>query len=854
MTDSIYPSVEVLLEHATWMRELARRLVRDPGGADDVAQAALVAASMSAPRERSSLRAWLATVVRNAARERQRGERRRALREMGAAREEALPSTEEVVERAEAQRELVEAVLALEEPYRTTILLRFFEERNAHEVAVALGVPDATVRTHVARGLARLRTRLDRKHGGDRAAWTAILLPIAARGDGVSPSLLGALFVNTPVKIGIVVAGLVVAALLVVRTVGREESRGAPESVVERTVPARSDEGRGLVGSDPGSVTRSEVERSRVQPRDGVAQDAIVSQTLRGRVMDEHGIALSGVPVALVLSGNKDVVARAVSSDSGEFEIERPTGSGQIADDDPAYVTVFAGVVGRLSSAGPAVVVAPATMLRGFVVDVQGVPVAGAKVHVQCPEEMRTRIPENLDASEALSWSAQSDVQGSYAFTELPRLLDARLECTHEGFVPFAMALGDALGGPFVITLARPGAQEAAVRGRVVDTNGAPVEGAWVALGVETTKSDEHGLFALKLDDPQGRNAQFNVAAVRLVATCKGYLPGELAAPIVDGHPVWPQHVTLKMGTQALSIAGTVQDHLGRLRAGVKVFVADPAFFGEVDGGPAQLENVIGGHPSRSWSFVETDADGRFTIEGLCAHAYIVRALEPETLLRTDVPDVQAGTSGLVISMPRDALYPRVAGVVRTHDGTPVADAHVFPMCDAFQARMNGRIVSTSHDGLDGVATDAEGRFTMTDVPKSLVYLRVEREDVLPLEYGRYVEGDARFVDSIRELPKDRIESLDIRVDRRAHVQVELSDPALADEFALLDENGKALEVSVFIGQGRREGRRSPIVEGKSYVTAGTDRAKTLVLYKGGAEVGRKGVKLVPAETTTVRW
>jgi protocatechuate 3,4-dioxygenase beta subunit len=534
--------------------------------------------------------------------------------------------------------------------------------------------------------------------------------------------------------------------------------------------------------------------------------------------------------------------------------MDRPGDSGRIESDDPAYVTVFSGLVERTSSAAPAVVVAPATNLRGFVVDAQGVPIEGAKIEVHCPEEMRTHIPANLDASEARSWSEVSGGQGDYAFAALPRIPDARLECTHEGFVPFQVALADALGGQFMITLVRPDAREAAVRGRVVDKDGAPVENAWVALGIETTKSDEHGFFASKLDDPKGRNAQFHVPADRLVATCRGYLPAELHAPMVGGRPAWPAHVTLKLGEDALSISGTVTDHRGELRAGVKVFVTDTEVFGEVDGRPAQLENVIRGDTDRVWSYVETDADGRFRVDGLCARAYTIRALEPDTLLRADVRDVEAGTSGLSISMPRDGLYPRVAGTVRTHDGKPVAGARVFPMCDAFQARLNGSVVSTSHDALDGVATDAEGRFSIPDVPKSLVYLRVEREDILPLEYGRWVEGDERYVDALHELPKDRIDSLDIRVDRRAHVQVELADPSFADEFALLDEKGVPLEVSVFVGKGRREGRRSPIVEGKSYVTAGTNRAKAIVLYASGKEAGRRSVSLVAGQTTTIRW
>jgi hypothetical protein len=228
--------------------------------------------------------------------------------------------------------------------------------------------------------------------------------------------------------------------------------------------------------------------------------------------------------------------------------------------------------------------------------------------------------------------------------------------------------------------------------------------------------------------------------------------------------------------------------------------------------------------------------------------------VDPDTLLRTEVEGVGAGEVGVELRMSKDALYPRVAGRVRGSDGTGIAKARIFPMCDAFQARVAGQIVSTSHDALKGTVTDKDGNFELENVPKSLVYLRIESDEILPLEYGRYVEGDERFVHSaVKELPREKIESLDIRIDRRAHVQVELSDPATADEFALLDENGAGIEISVFMGNGRRDGPKAPIVEGRSNVVGGSDRARTIVFYKNGNEVARMAVALTPGGTKTVR-
>jgi RNA polymerase sigma-70 factor (ECF subfamily) len=52
------------------------------------------------------------------------------------------------------------AVARLDEPYRETVALRFFGERSLAEIAAATGRPLGTVKTHLHRGLARLRMDL----------------------------------------------------------------------------------------------------------------------------------------------------------------------------------------------------------------------------------------------------------------------------------------------------------------------------------------------------------------------------------------------------------------------------------------------------------------------------------------------------------------------------------------------------------------------------------------------------------------------------------------------------------------------------------------------------------------------
>ncbi|MBK7645481.1 MAG: RNA polymerase sigma factor [Planctomycetes bacterium] len=121
------PDLTQLLAESRWLAALARRLVADGEEAEDLAQDTLAAALAHPPQGDRPLRGWLATVLRGRWVDRQREQGARSAREHQNSRQEALPPTDDVVAKAEQQRLLVAAVLALTEPERTTVLLRFFE-------------------------------------------------------------------------------------------------------------------------------------------------------------------------------------------------------------------------------------------------------------------------------------------------------------------------------------------------------------------------------------------------------------------------------------------------------------------------------------------------------------------------------------------------------------------------------------------------------------------------------------------------------------------------------------------------------------------------------------------------------
>jgi RNA polymerase sigma-70 factor (ECF subfamily) len=179
-----------LLSESDWVRRLARRLSKDAAEAEDLAQEALSRGLEQGP-EAVSLRAWLGGVVRNLARQGHRSIARRKAREASVARDERLPSAAEALERLQLQQGVVRAVLALEEPYRSTVVLRFYDDLAPRAIAKREGVPVATVKTRLARGLAQLRARLDHEHGGDGRSWALVLLPLATGGRGLVPLATG---------------------------------------------------------------------------------------------------------------------------------------------------------------------------------------------------------------------------------------------------------------------------------------------------------------------------------------------------------------------------------------------------------------------------------------------------------------------------------------------------------------------------------------------------------------------------------------------------------------------------------------------------------------------------------------
>ncbi len=178
MTESTPLTAQRLLAESDWLRALARQLMREEDRAEDLFQDTVLASLNDHSTVRGAARPWLSRVARNLALRSRRGEDRRAQRERIAAVSEVHV---EPVERLEMLRRVVDAVHGMDEPSRTVLLLRYWEDLPPREIAVRMAVPVGTVKTQLKRGLQVLRARLDGEFGS-RQAWIAVLLPVLPYG------------------------------------------------------------------------------------------------------------------------------------------------------------------------------------------------------------------------------------------------------------------------------------------------------------------------------------------------------------------------------------------------------------------------------------------------------------------------------------------------------------------------------------------------------------------------------------------------------------------------------------------------------------------------------------------------
>jgi len=846
---------EELGNEVQWVHALARRLIGDEHLAADVAQETCVAALHSPPRERGNLRAWLATVLRNVLRQEHRAGARRRERELAVARPESSPDPSGVVDKAVSLGELVNEVLALDEPYRTTVLLRFVEDLPPRDVAQRMQTPVATVHTRLTRGLAQLRERLDRKRGGDAKAWLLALLPVrdwapVATATAAAPPW-GVVLVNAKLKIAAcTVAGG--AVLVSVATMGDDPSEEFAPGVVaaEAELEPVSAPTELAELSAQGTAQRTAAPAEAAPPREASAASvepgaALESHLFQGRVLGVEGVPLAGVRVHTV--GNP-IEAGARSGSGGWFELEARGRSGRIEAAEPGYATVMSGNVVRANATiAPVVVVAEQITLGGEVTDATGRPVPGAEVSFRMPADFRHRFGDVLDESRSDDHTTTTDARGRFDFEGLPAVRGATLVATCDGYTPGRLEAPELTEERLAIVLSALEVTEGELQGVVLDGRGVPVPRARVAYGLQEAVTGEDGRFHIQRET-------WKVEAP-IVAVKAGHLPGRLEADRgPDGEPLWPAFLELQLGARPETISGRVVDDQGEPAVDKYVWLADPTFFGFVGPSATHVEKVLrgadepekdeNGLPGFGWDYVRTDSEGRFEIGGLLEREYKLYAFDGETLVRGEVGPVPAGADDVEIRLPYDDVHEVVAGTVRTLAGYPVEDVQVQVVRNVSSITVEyepGSSSSTNHnDTGPELRTDAEGRFRFRDVPRGDLFLAF---------------GSDRIVSTSINLEEvDDVRDIELAVHQRCHFEVELSGAlAEADSIGVRGESDNVMQLYVIRGGSSWSSSRVDLVDGESGVLAVREDARTLVFTRDGEEIGRHPLELVPGELVVVR-
>lgn len=293
---------ESLLAQLPFLRKLAGRLLDDPAAADDVAQDAVVAA-LERGSSVASTGPWLAGVTRNLARLLFRREQRRRDRQHAAAAPEKLPSAADESVRFEALRRVVLALDRLAPDERALLVRRFYDEWPPRRIAADLGVPVNTVRTRIARALARLRIELvGGKAGEERDRLHALLAPLLAPPvvsllAPVAPIVAGGLLVSSKVKAALAVA--LVAAVTVCIAVWPTRD--------ERTT-AKATDARAAAGTAEPAMD-VETQASRRDPLVAEAPSAARTTAPRGRRVALRGRLVAEAGSLARWSSELEVVA-----------------------------------------------------------------------------------------------------------------------------------------------------------------------------------------------------------------------------------------------------------------------------------------------------------------------------------------------------------------------------------------------------------------------------------------------------------------------------------------------------------------------------------------------------------------
>jgi RNA polymerase sigma factor (sigma-70 family) len=453
------------------LRRLARRLGASDDDADDLVQETFVAAIDGADRFDATrpLLPWLKGILTFRAAHLARAElrRRRHHAAHGPAAGDAASAADATMAR-ELHADVQRALDDLPPHYREPLVHYLLQQRSPVEIAGQLGVARATVRTHLHRGLSRLRDAL--------RGWMAPLLTLGLGTLGLGTPDRGASGLGrraaaaSPRSAGrawpVVLASAAVAFAVLCSLAPRSLPVAPIDTAAAPPIATTTDAG---APSTPTTATNARA-------------DALPTPTAPGlfvAVIDEHGDPLSHVGVTLEPTAGRDAVLHrrvAVTDADGLVQFAAPT-PGRCTvrlDRGPEHdfdLAADASLRQTFRLRGGAT-------RRGVVVDAEGSPVAGATIW------LAEHDSESLRGQDVTTSAAD----GNFELRALRT--SARLAARHPRLGRSDVVVAGPTEVPLQLRLRGPGRR---VRVRTVDARHRPITAAVVHVG------DDHEAHPLAL-------------------------------------------------------------------------------------------------------------------------------------------------------------------------------------------------------------------------------------------------------------------------------------------------------------------------------------------------------------------
>jgi hypothetical protein len=558
---------------------------------------------------------------------------------------------------------------------------------------------------------------------------------------------------------------------------------------------------------------------------------------VRGQILDVDGRPLVGLGVVETADSdthNNHIPEPLTHTDAtGGYAVSLALASPiTLGVADQRYVTAEATRVTKMNASyDHTIIAAPGIRVSGVVVDAQDRPLDKAIVTHDIPVSALGGIVVPLDNMVATRNGFRTSESGTFTLNNIPSIRRSVLTVDAADFDPITVPAPVVDTNDLRLMLRAKRDRAPVLYGRVVDKTEAPVAGVRVLLGASDTTSDNTGYFSLPVALPVS-------AGWSLVAIKEGYRPfisdayGTMFLAS-DNHPA-PAHIVLD--NSELAIRGVVVNHNQEPMRRWLVRVADGTRLPEAGFLAPSLEDMYlgSGQPPQ----LTSDA-GEFVIRGLLDREYTLVVSDPISLCTVRSQPVKAGSASVSITVPSDALAPKLSGQVVSYGGIPlesVAVGLVLITAGDPNSLENSRWIQ----GPTAV-TNPTGFFEFHNVPRADVQLNLTGNNIIPQRYS---------LDSYNKSPGE----IKITVAERRYFHFISSlgagSPLVLEVLGQSDERLPLyiLRSNVWIITDSLE------VPGEEFPTvAVSELARTLVVYRDKIEIRRVKLSLEHGQVGVVR-